>query len=354
MLELLYKGVSTKTQTVLLGNGALELGRGGWRDGVLSHLAICLCASSPVHIRRLCCVGKGRFSVSILTAQHVGQWKTVLQRRWIMWFSSLKIIKKRIVHLGPWDETVSSLYRGLGIQLPDGKGSAQSHRDTRDCELLQDPETEPLNSSIFCFITSKPFLLLRPYLCWRNPLWRWPYPGYTCSDRAPVHDEWRVPPRALGRGTNHVPMPVGHTFHTSTSPVSPSRWGSSARAWRLLKSSNCSHAHSSCHLPSRPPGLQVLATPQCLHLKHLFRLWRKTGEKWLHTRTRDSQKMSIKRAETVSFLYTLYSQGCAWGLAEEHSGKHFLVGWMLFFTLGPPWSWTMVKTNSPCYNRGPS
>lgn len=167
------------------------------------------------------------------------------------------------------------------IQLADGKGSAQSHRDTRDCKLLQDPETEALNSSIFCFVTSKPFLILRPYLCWRNPLWRSPYPGYTCSDHATVHDEWRVPPRALGRGTNHVSMPVGHTFHTSTSPFSPSRWGSSARAWRLLKSFNCSHAHSFCHLPSWPPGLQVLATPQCLHLKHQFRLWRNTGEKRL-------------------------------------------------------------------------
>lgn len=39
-----------------------------------------------------------------------------------------------------------------------------------------------------------------------------------------------------------------------------------------------------------------------------------------------SWKMSTKRAETISFLYTLYAQGWAWGLAEEHSGKHFLVG----------------------------
>lgn len=64
------------------GTGQRRLAGRGLKP--LSYLVICLCARSPVHIRRLCGVGKGRFSVSILTAQHIGQWKTVLQRRWIM------------------------------------------------------------------------------------------------------------------------------------------------------------------------------------------------------------------------------------------------------------------------------
>lgn len=41
------------------------------------------------------------------------------------------------------------------------------------------------------------------------------------------------------------------------------------------------HGDSFFLLPSWPPGLHVLATPQCLHLKHQFRLWRNTGEKRL-------------------------------------------------------------------------
>lgn len=113
---------------------------------------------------------------------------------------------------------MSSSYSGLGIQLPERKGSRWSHKG------LQTPLQSwkgSLEHSVFFFLLNleviSAFQALSPG---RETPPKTPYSGTCTLMCAAVYSEWRVSPRrAKGQSTNQVSMPVGHA--PSKSPPFP-------------------------------------------------------------------------------------------------------------------------------------
>lgn len=228
------------------------------------------------------------------------------------------------------------------------RDSKRSHRDETRVNFSRTLKRTSVNGSGFALLIWKPFLIFRPLLV-GNCTWR----HHILTTCALTLQPWTMSAESSPEPwMGHQPCVHAcwaHAFQTSTTPLSPSKSGCSARAWTQ---GTAPVTPTPTLLPSTPTWLKVLGNPQGLHLKHQFRFPGNTGalEKIsIHARTRSSQlENRDQEAETNSVPHTLYSRA---GLGMQHRGsfQQTLLG-TPYAIFHPVCFWTPVKADGLHYH----